>query len=96
MPALRRTCFAVVPDAFAFVRLRLADRAHFGGELADLLLVGAFDHDMRLVGAGDREALGNLLVHFVGEADAKLQRVALDRAQVTDALNLQLLLVAFA
>ena len=39
--------------------------------------------------------VGNLLVDFVGEADAKLQHVALDRGQVADALDLQLLLVAF-
>ena len=32
---------------------------------------------------------------FVGKADAKLQHVARDRGQVTDALNLELLLVAF-
>ena len=35
LPALRRTCFAVVANALALVRLRLADRADFGGELAD-------------------------------------------------------------
>src|SRR3954468_20706346 len=32
---------------------------------------------------------------FVGKANAQLQRIALDGAEVADALNLELLLVAF-
>ena len=47
---------AVVANALAFVRLRLADRPDFGGELADHLLVDPLDHDVRLIGAGDFQA----------------------------------------
>src|SRR5262249_13614179 len=49
---------------------------------------------MRLIGARDRETLGDLFVHFVGEADAELQDVALHSTEVADALDLELLLVA--
>src|SRR3972149_4343730 len=88
--------FAVVTNAFAFVGFWFADRPDLGRELAHLLLVRAFDHNVRLIGASDREARRNVLVHFIGESDAELQDLARDRAQVADALNLELLLVAFA
>src|SRR5215217_1201770 len=69
--------FAFVPDTFAFVWFGLAHRADFGGELSHELLISAFDDDVRLIWACDREALRNCFVHFVGEADAKLQGAAL-------------------
>src|SRR6187401_74022 len=84
LAGLATNLFAFVPDTFAFVRFGLAHRANFGGELADLLLIGAFDHDVCLVGARDRKALWNLLVHFVRKADAELQYVFRDCSQVTD------------
>ena len=56
LAGLATNLLAFVANAFAFVRFRLAHRADFGGELADQLLVGAFDHDVRLIGAGDGQA----------------------------------------
>ena len=41
------------------------------------LLVGALDHDVRLVGQVTVRPVGNRLVNFVGKADAKLQHVLL-------------------
>src|SRR6516164_4641996 len=41
--------FVLVADALALVRLRLSRGPDLGGELPDLLLVGALDHDRRRV-----------------------------------------------
>src|SRR5205807_1595481 len=46
--------FAFVHDSLALVRLRLADGTHFGGKLANLLLVRPLDHDRVHIGALDR------------------------------------------
>src|SRR6185436_18617819 len=73
--------------------LGLADGADFGGKLADHLLIAAFDHDVRLVGAGHGQPSGNWQLNFVGIPNAKLQRVLLQRRQVAHADDLQLALV---
>ena len=53
--------FALVADALALVGFGLANRPHFGGELADLLLVASLDDDVRLIGAGHIQARGIFL-----------------------------------
>src|SRR4051794_25264520 len=91
LAGLAADLFAVVPDSFAFVWFGLANRSHFGGEFADELLIGALDHNMGLVGTRNGKFRGDLLVHFVREADPQLKRVALDSAEVADALDLKFL-----
>ena len=83
-----------VADALALVGLRLPERPHLGCKLPDELLVDPLDRDMRLVGTGDREACRNLDLQLVGEPNAKLQHVLLDRGEVADAHDLELLLKA--
>ena len=62
--------------------------------MPDRLLVNALDRNMRLVGTGDGEALGDGHVQFVGKTYAKLQNVFLDRSEISDPHNLESLLVA--
>src|SRR3954462_3821010 len=62
LAGLATNLFAFVPDTFAFVWFGLAHRANFGGKLADELLIGAFDYNVRLVWARDRQALRDFLM----------------------------------
>ena len=41
----------LIANSFAFVRLRLSQRSHFGGELAYLLLVATLNDNVRLIRA---------------------------------------------
>ena len=91
---MRRTCFVFVANALALVRLRLAGAADLGGELADLLLVRALDHDRRRVGQFDRHAIGRRQLDRVGIADRQHDRLLVHAGLVADALDLELLLVA--
>src|SRR5688572_6945121 len=101
-PRLLRCClaglaadlFAFVPDALAFVRFRLANGANLRRKLADHLFISPLDHDMCLIGTRHRKTFGDFFVHFVGESDTQLKRVALDCAKISDPLNLELFLVA--
>lgn len=47
---------ALVADAFSLVGLRLPTRTNFGCELANEMLIDALDDNVRLIGAGDRQA----------------------------------------
>src|SRR6218665_3090490 len=93
LASLATDLLALVTHALPLVRFRFADGTHFGGELTNLLPVGALDRNVRLIGAGHRQASRNLLVNFVGTADPQLQRVARHGGEVTDALDFELLLV---
>ena len=66
----------------------------FGGDLADELLVDAFDLDLGVVGDGDLDALGDREKHGVRIAKAQVQLLALDGGLETDALDLELLVVS--
>src|SRR5262249_24639704 len=61
-----------VTDALALVRLRLADLADVGCDLADGLLVGAPYDDARRRRYLERDALGRVDVHRVREAELEL------------------------
>src|SRR5580765_5296113 len=58
--------FVFVADTFALIWFGLAGRPHFGGVLADLLLVGALDDNRRRVGALHGNALRRHMHDFVG------------------------------
>src|SRR4051812_28899481 len=85
---------AGVADPLAFVRFRLAERADFGRELADHLLVAALDGDVRLVRHRYGQPLGDRSLQLVRQSHAKLQHLPLESRQIADADDLQLLLVA--
>ena len=82
---------AFVADALALVRLRLAPLADVRGNLADLLLGDAVHDDLRLTGHLERDVLGSLHQHRVGEAQLHLKILALERGAVAHAHQLQLL-----
>ena len=95
LPSLRRTCFVLVADALALVRFRLAGRPHLGGELADLLLVGARGRRSSSGRARRRSRRRAASVSIgVGVADGQHDRLLVHAGLVADALDLELLLVA--
>ena len=50
---------ALVADPLALVGLGLPTRTNFGCELTNKMFINALDDDVRLIGAGDRQASGN-------------------------------------
>src|SRR5690606_3263748 len=84
--------FAGVLDALALVRLRRAEAADLGGNLADLLPVGAADHDLGLRRGGDGDAFRRRVQHRVREAQRQVQVLALHGGTVTHADQLELAL----
>src|SRR3954471_4809295 len=85
---------ALVADALALVRLRRAHLADLGGRLADHLLVGSLDEDLRRGRHLERDAGARLDRDGVRVTDAELEVGALERCAVADALDLELLLEA--
>src|ERR1044071_9963783 len=77
--------FVAIAHALALVGLRRAVGAHFGGDLADQLLVDAGDHDFGLSRRRDLDALGHLVHHRVREAERQIQLVALRLGTEADA-----------
>ena len=75
LPALRHDVLADVADALALVGLRLAEVTDLGGDLADLLLVDAADHDLGGRGHLEADAVGSRVVDRVAEAECELERV---------------------
>src|SRR5680860_1397219 len=63
--------FADVSHALAFVRLRLAQLADIGCNLADLLLVDPMDGELRCRLDGEGHTLGSLKRHRMAEAEAQ-------------------------
>ena len=92
LASLATDLFIFVADALALVGLRLPQRPHLGSELPHELLVDPLDRDVRLIRAGDAEFGGNGHLQFVGEANAELERVLLDRREVSDTDDLEFLL----
>src|SRR3954447_2450048 len=82
---LDRHLLVAVADALALVGLGRAQRANFGGYLADRLAIEAGDHDLGLGRAGDLHAGGLVLRHGVREADLQVQLGALGGGAVADA-----------
>src|SRR5579864_2339134 len=85
---------ALVADALALVRLGGADLANLCSRLADLLLVGALDDDLRRHGDLERDAGARLDRDRVRVPHLELEVGALERGAVADALDLQALLEA--
>src|SRR5690606_7617184 len=84
--------FAGVLDALALVRLRRAEAADLGGNLAALLPVGAADHGLGLRRGGDGDAFRRRVQHRVREAQRQVQVLALHGGAVTHADQLELAL----
>src|SRR6185503_19410270 len=93
---LQLDLLARVTHAFALVRLRRAEVADVGRDLADLLHVRALDDDFRLGRRLNRDALGRDVDDRVREAERQVQVLALRRRAVADADELELALVALA
>src|SRR5260221_1793744 len=85
---------SVVADALALVGLRRTALADGGGDVADLLLVGAEEDDVRRVRGTDLDARGHRNGHRLVEANVQHDLVALSGGVPTDALDLELLLVS--
>src|SRR5436305_357831 len=81
-------------DALALVRLGLAHLADAGGELADGLLVGAGDVDLREAVEGHRHVGRDVEADLVGVADRQHELLTLHLGLVADALDLEALAVA--
>src|SRR5262249_15347692 len=80
---------------FALVGLRRAESADFGGDIPDLLLVDAGDHDLGRLRRCNRDAFGNWEIHVVRKAELQLQRLALNGGAIADAGDFQPLFETF-
>src|SRR5262245_34273332 len=81
--------FARVLDALALVGFGLAERADFGGDVADLLLIDAGDDDLGRLGHRDRDALRDRINDIVAIAELHLQVLALQGGAITDTADLE-------
>src|SRR5262249_40186100 len=95
LPDLPAYVLAVVADSLALVRLWRTDAPDLGGDLPNLLLVGAPDDDLRWRWHLERDARRRVLRHGMREADAELERRPAQRGAIADALDLETLLEAF-
>src|SRR6266516_3295151 len=84
---------ALIPHALALVRIRLAELAYVGGDLADLLLADALDDQPGGRLDPQRDAIGRADRHRVAEAERELQAGALRLHPVAYADDLQRLAV---
>src|SRR5215212_644596 len=80
---------ALVADALALVGLRRPLLADHGGDLADLLLARALDHDPGRLRDLELDPLGRLNRDRVRVAERQLQVPALELRAVADALDLE-------
>src|SRR5690606_30516845 len=95
LSGLAQDALARVTHALALVGLRLADLADVGCDLTHGLLVDARHGELGRALDGERDALGRRERHRVAEAEVALDlRRALGEHAVTDAHDLELLLVA--
>src|SRR6185437_8074383 len=94
LPDLAADDLTRVANALALVRVGLAQLADVGRGLADQLLVDAGDREPRGRVDGERDAVRRRDHHGVAEPERELQRAALERDAVTDAVDLEPLLVA--
>src|SRR5207237_5801185 len=82
-------------NAFAFVRLGLAEGADYGGHMANLLLINAGDHDLGRPGYRNRNAFRDRIDDVVAITELNLQVLALQGGAITDATDLEATLEAF-
>src|SRR5439155_18946646 len=94
LPNLPANVLALVADALALVRLRLADGADLRSGLPDHLLVRALDDHDRRLGHVERDPRARLDDDGVRIADVELEVGAAHRGAIADALDLQALLEA--
>ena len=87
--------FIGVFDALTLVGFRRTISADFSGRLSDFLFVRTFDGDMGLVGALDRDAIGDLMAHFVTEAKLHDQLFALNLSTIADTVDFQIAGITF-
>src|SRR5690348_14391315 len=80
---------ALVADALSLVGLRRANLANLCGGLADGLLVGSLDDDLRRQRHLERDARARLDRDRVRVPDLELEVRALERRAVADALDLE-------
>src|SRR5262245_27456134 len=92
---LAEDVFAGVLDAFPFVGLRLAECANFSGDVANLPLIDAGDHDLSRPGHCARYAFRDRINDIVAIAELDLQIPALQRGSITDAADLEPALKTF-
>src|ERR1700733_2388463 len=90
----QRNLFIGVLHAFALVGLRRPEAANLRRGLAYALAVDALDDDLGLARRFDRDAVRNRVVDQVRIAQRQRQALRLHRGAVTDADQLELLLVA--
>src|SRR5258708_34326529 len=76
LPDLAADLLALVPHALALVRVRLAELAYVGRDLADLLLVDSLDHEPGGRLDPQRDPLGRSHRDRVAEAERELQVLA--------------------
>src|SRR6476646_906573 len=93
LPDLELDLLALVADALALVRVGLAELADVGGDLADLLLVDAADHELRRRLDLEGDALRGRDGHGVAVAEGELEVRALGGHAVADAADLHRLAV---
>src|SRR3712207_6515889 len=82
LAGLAADLLSLVANAFAFVRLWLAERTNFSRKLTDALLVRSLNDDVRLIGACDFQVRRNWHLQLVRKSNAKLQLVTRYRGQV--------------
>src|SRR4029450_1250791 len=85
---------ACIFDAFTLVGLRRSELPDLGGDLADLLLVDARNHDLRRLRADNLNTLRGGIGNIVAEAELKVEIGALHRGAVADARDLEPLVKA--
>ena len=79
--------FILIPNSLALVWFRRPHRTHIGGKLPGDLLVRAFDHDMRIVGALADDPFGQRHFDRVCVSDLQVERLARERADAWAAVE---------
>src|SRR5690606_28519933 len=87
---------ALVADPLALIGLGTAPLANVRGDLADELLVDAFDHDLGLLRRRDGHAIGRHEIHVMRITKRQFQDLALHLRAVTHTLDFQLSFEALA
>src|ERR1035437_3464660 len=83
-------------DTFALVRLRRIIGTDIGGDGSDELLVSTLDLDLGLIGDGDLDTLGDIEENRVRIAKREVELFALEVGLEADALDFEILDVAFS
>src|SRR4051794_7100636 len=91
---LAEDIFAFVSHALALVRLWRTILADLGGDLADLLAVGAGDHDFGRLRRHNGDAFRDRIDNIVAVAERELQVLALHGRAIADAGDFEFALEA--